>query len=103
MITNTGAAWIREMMRIEAEGNREFDLMIHVFRALDPTQEQREAIEEWWTQKTYQQGLLGEAVNEHRLYPQIRAAFVAGNTAELGRLVDQAVREYCGEVMELDQ
>jgi|GEM_PF-4681253 hypothetical protein len=36
MITNTGAAWIREMMRIEAEGNREFDLMIHVFRALDP-------------------------------------------------------------------
>lgn len=66
-------------------------------------QEQREAIEEWWTQKTYQQGLLGEAVNEHRLYPQIRAAFVAGNTAELGRLVDQAVREYCGEVMELDQ
>jgi|GEM_PF-3479520 hypothetical protein len=66
-------------------------------------QEQREAIEEWWTQKTYQEGLLGEAVNEHRLYPQIRAAFVAGNTAELGRLVDQAVREYCGEVMELDQ
>lgn len=65
-------------------------------------QEQREAIEEWWTQKTYQQGLLGEAVNEHRLYPQIRAAFVAGDTAELGRLVDQAVREYCGEVMELD-
>ena len=36
MITNTGAAWIREMMRIEAEGNREFDLMLPVFRALAP-------------------------------------------------------------------
>lgn len=36
MITNSGAEWLREMARIEAEGNREFDLLSHVFRALDP-------------------------------------------------------------------
>lgn len=41
-------------------------------------------------------GLLGEAINEHRLAASIQAAFLAGDVEQLGKLVDVAMREYLG-------
>lgn len=41
-------------------------------------------------------GLLGEAINEHRLAGSIQEAFLSGDVVQLGKLVDRAMREYLG-------
>lgn len=41
--------------------------------------------------------LLGEAINSHRLAGSIKEAFLVGDKAQLGFLVDRAMREYLGD------
>lgn len=65
-----------------------------------PEQQQRAEIAAYWARETYQQGMAGEAINEHASHAAIREAFRLGDTAELGRLVDRAIREYVGPLAE---
>lgn len=56
--------------------------------------EQREAIQTYMDKYVVQLGLFGEALNEHAFSARIAKAFYSGDTAELGRLMDIALREY---------
>jgi hypothetical protein len=58
--------------------------------------DQRSTIRDYLRKWPYERGLLGEAINEHRYNGQIEAAFFANDIAQLGTLVDIAIREYLG-------
>lgn len=66
-------------------------------------QKQRDEIRDYWNRLTYQRGLIGEAINEHALDAKIREAFETGDLLHLGVLVDRAVREYVGKLVESER
>lgn len=64
--------------------------------------EQRTEICNYLHRFPHQRGLIGEAVNEHKLGVQIESAFFSNNQAQLATLVDTAIREYLGFIIEND-
>lgn len=62
--------------------------------------EQRAAIGDHLRQNPSDESLFSEALSEHRLAPEIRAAFVAGDLVQFAMLSDRAIREYVGSVVQ---
>lgn len=63
----------------------------------DPVETQRTAIRDYLRKWSCDEGLYGEALCEHRLAGDIRAAHQASDMESFGRLCDIAVREYIGK------
>lgn len=59
-------------------------------------QAQRTTIRDHIRMEPVDDSLFGEAINDHELKQQIRAAFYAGDGDQAYRLFDRAIREYLG-------
>ena len=64
--------------------------------------QQRDEIKKYMETYVVQLGLFGEAINEHKLSPQIAAAFYDGDKKLLGELIYAAIFEYVGNIVRID-
>jgi len=69
------------------------------FRDL-PKAAQRELVDRYLRKYPMQDSLIGEAINEGEYAESIRTCLLVGDTAQVGLLVDRAVREYLGDCVE---
>lgn len=61
---------------------------------------QRQLVDRYLRKYPMCEGLVGEAVSEHKNSDAIRACLLTGDTAQVGLLVERAVREYIGGCVE---
>lgn len=77
---------------VEIERQTPFDML--------DDQQQRNLIRDHMRRWPVDEGLIGEAINEHALSGAIAAAFFVGDIEQVGKLTDRAIREYIGKTIQ---